>query len=81
MTKNRTVRVATIACLLGSALVVSSQSPSGAAPVEKTLTASCGGRDEPSKQLLNVLGSTTFPVTIIADVPPTLEPNAADQDV
>jgi hypothetical protein len=81
MTKNRSVRVATIACLLGSALVVSSQSPSGAAPVEKTLNASCGGRDEPSKQLLNVLGSSNFPVTIIADVPPTLEPNAADQDV
>ena len=61
--------------------MVSSQAPSGAAPVEKTLNASCGGRDEPSKQLLNVLGSSTFPVTIIADVPPTLEPNAADQDV
>lgn len=82
--RGRTMRVA-VAAVAASTLVVLGSfgiTPSGADPVTKTLTGSCGGADDASIALLNALGgSLTVPFEVTADVPPTLEPEQSGSPI
>lgn len=81
--KARSTRVAVTGALVATVFAVSAAMPSMAAPQSKTLTASCTGADDASKALLASLGNATLnlPFTITADVPATLDPEAADQPI
>ena len=81
---SRTVRVAAIVGLLGTTLVVAAPSTS-AAPVTKTLGATCEGVD-PVKDgaLIKVLdpsGRISIPIDVSVDAPATLLPEQADVPV
>ena len=79
--RSKTVRVAAVACLVGTVVAVAGQSPSGAAPTTKTLGATCVAADDASKPLVSVLdpsGQIALPITVSVDAPTTLQPEQAD---
>lgn len=83
-TRGRTLRVAVAAVAASTLAVLGSfgVAPSGADPVTKTLTGSCGGADDASTALLNALGGNlTVPFEVTADVPPTLEPEQSGSPI
>jgi hypothetical protein len=75
--------VAAVAVLAGTVGVGAlGGTPSGAAPVTKTLTGSCGGADDASKGLLAAFGGTlTVPFEVTSDVPPTLQPGESGSPI
>jgi len=79
--RSKSVRAVTAACLVGATLAVAAQTPSGAAPVTKTLISTCVGADDASKGLVAVLdssGQLSLPLTVTIDAPATLQPEQAD---
>lgn len=79
--RSKTARVAAVACLVGAVMVVAGQSPTGAAPVTKTLGATCVAADAASEALVKVLdpsGQIALPINITVDAPTTLQPEQAD---
>jgi len=79
--RSKSVRAVTAACLVGATLAVAAQTPSGAAPVKKTLGATCVAADDASKPLVAVLASSgqiSLPIDVTVDAPTTLQPEQAD---
>ncbi len=78
--RSNSVRAVAAAALLGAVLVVAAPS-SSAAPVTKTLGATCVAADDLSKPLVSVLdpsGQIALPINVTVDAPTTLQPEQAD---
>ncbi len=74
--KSKATRAAVAVAMVAGVFAVAGQTPTGAAPQSKTLTASCQGKD-PAKDgpLIGALGGApSLPIQINSDVPPTLKP-------
>ena len=81
--RSKSVRVTAAAAILGAVIVTVAPS-TGAAPVTKTLGATCEAADEPSKALVQVLdpsGRISLPISVNVDAPTTLQPEQADVPV
>ena len=81
--RSKSVRVTAAAAVLG-AVVVTAAPMTSAAPVSKTLGATCVAADEASKPLVSVLASSgqiALPITVNVDAPTTLQPEQADVPV
>ncbi|MFZ4519173.1 MAG: hypothetical protein ACOYOP_12340 [Microthrixaceae bacterium] len=82
--KSRATRAVVAVAMVAGVFAVASQSPTGAAPQSKTVSASCVGADPDSVNLVKVLsptGSLALPITITSDVPATLQPEQSGSDI
>jgi hypothetical protein len=83
VTHRRVIPIGVATALVAAVLAVNPFGGlSGAAPITKTLQGTCGGADAGSAGLLAALGGQlTVPFQVIADVPPTLEPEQSGSPI
>lgn len=82
--KSKATRAAVAVAMVAGVFAVAGQTPTGAAPQSKTLTASCVGADPDSINLVKVLsptGSLALPISITSDVPATLQPEQSGSNI